>query len=287
MMISYANGIHIPTEQLALPFVDDPIGTLRGYRIFTACRTVRGKVFRLDDHVNRLFDSAETMYMNMPHTREEIFNIIQETVEKNKGHAEGDLLVEILLSGGSAGENGFSPKGNTHLYVIALPLKMWPARFYRHGIALASYPYERQFASVKLLNYVGGVIAHQTVVKKHNAQDALFVSVDKPHYVLEGTTFNFSVVKDGVIYTHPFDGRILAGITLKVTLMLARRMGTSVKEERMAYESLKEADESFITSSTRNVLPVTRVDDMVIGTGVPGTITMRLMEGFGQYVASY
>jgi branched-subunit amino acid aminotransferase/4-amino-4-deoxychorismate lyase len=164
---------------------------------------------------------------------------------------------------------------------------MWAEHFYQKGIALASYPYERQFASVKLLNYVGGVMAHQTVVKKHNAQDALFVSVNKPHYLLEGTTFNFSLVKDGVLYTHPFDGRVLAGITLTITGMLARRMGIPVKEERSPYESLKDADEAFITSSTRNVLPVVRVDDMVIGTGAPGKVTMLLMKSFDEYLACY
>lgn len=286
-MLSYARGMYVQTEQLALPFMDDAIGTLRGYRIFTACRTVQGKIFHLDDHLDRLFDCAGTVYMDMPWKKEELQRIVQETIEKNRGEAEGEMLVEVLLSGGPAAENGFAPAGNTHLYVIVFPLKMWPARFYETGIALATYPYERQFASVKLLNYVGGVVAHQTVVKQHNAQDALFVSVDEPHCFLEGTTFNFSLVKDGVIYTHPFDGRVLSGITLRVTLMLARRLGIPVKEERLPYESLREADEAFITSSTRNVLPVARVDDIVIGNGLPGNATRSLMKAFDEYLEKY
>lgn len=286
-MLSYARGSYVQTEQLALPFMDDILGTVRGYRIFTAARTVRGKVFHLDDHVNRLFDSAAEIYMEMPHTKEELRRIIEETAAKNMREAAGDLLVEILLSGGKSDSHGFAPKGQADLYVIVLPLKVWPRELYENGIALAAYPFERQFPSVKLLNYVGGVIAHQTVVKQHNAQDALFVSVAPPHYLLEGTTFNFSLVSDGIFYTHPFDGAVLPGITLEIVLKLAREKNILVKKERLPYEALRSVDEAFITSSTRGVIPVVRVDDIVIGEGASGTMTLSLISAFEEYLERY
>ena len=284
---SYARGSYVQTEQLALPFMDDILGTLRGYRIFTAARTVRGKVFHLDDHVNRLFDSAAEIYMEMPHTKEELKRVVEETVAKNNRETSGDLFVEILFSGGPADAIGVLPIGPAHLYIIVFPLKPRPESFYRDGISLAAYQYERQFPSVKLLNYVGGVIANQTVVKQHNAQDALFVSVSPPHYILEGTTFNFSLVSDGVLYTHPFDGAVLHGITLDITLKLAREKNILVKRERLPYEALRSADEAFITSVGRNIIPVIRVDDIVIGKGAPGAMTRSLMKAFEEYLAQY
>lgn len=286
-MISYARGTYVPTEQLAFPFMDDNLGTLRGYRIFTATRTVRGKVFHIDDHINRLYESAAEIYMETPHTKEELQSVIEKTVAKNSESVEGDLLIEILLSGGKGDSYGFIPIRAADLYVIALPLKVWPREFYEKGIALASYPYERQFPSVKLPNYVGGVIAHKTVVKQHNAQDALFVSSAAPHYILEGTTFNFSLISDGIFYTHPLDGAVLAGITLDIALKLAREKNILVKKELLPYEALRSTDEAFITSSTRGIMPVARVDDIVIGKGAPGPMTLLLMKAFEEYLGRY
>ncbi len=286
-LFSYARGSYVPTEQLALPFMDDILGTLRGYRIFTAARTARGKVFHLDDHLNRLFDSAVEIYMEMPHTKEELKHVVEETVAKNTAKTSGDLLVEILLSGGPADAIGMASLGPAQLYIIVLPLKPRPDGFYRDGISLASYPYERQFPSVKLLNYVGGVIANKTVVKQHNAQDALFVSVSPPHYILEGTTFNFTLISDGILYTHPYDGAVLPGITLDIALKLAREKNILVKRERLPYEALRSADEAFITSALRNIIPVVRVDDIVIGAGIPGHITKLLMKAFEEYLERY
>src|SRR3989338_1329735 len=114
---SYARGSYVQTEQLALPFMDDILGTLRGYRIFTAARTVRGKVFHLDDHVNRLFDSAAEIYMEMPHTKEELKHVVEDTVAKNNGETSGDVFVEILFSGGPADAIEVLPIIPAHLYI--------------------------------------------------------------------------------------------------------------------------------------------------------------------------
>lgn len=286
-LLSYARGTYVPTEQLALPFMDDILGTLRGYRIFTAARTVRGKVFHLDDHINRLYESAAEIYMDLPHTKEELRRIVEETVAKNSKDAEGDFLIEILFSGGKGDSYGFTPIGVADLYVIALPIKVWPRELYEKGIALASYTYERQFSSVKLPNYIGGVIAHKTIVKQHNAQDALFVGVVAPHYILEGTTFNFSLISDKILYTHPFDGAVFPGITLDIGLRLAREKNILIKRERLPYEALRSADEAFITSSFRNIMPVSRVDDIVVGAGAPGAMTLSLISAFDEYLERY
>lgn len=285
-MFSYANGKYVLSDELSLPVLADPVGTFRGFRIFTAARTIGGKVFSLQDHVDRLFNSAEKIYMTLPHSKDELRGIIQETVSKNSDR-QGDLLLEIIYSGGRAGENKLAPAGPAVLYILVLPFNALPDEWYSNGIKLASFAYQRQWPEIKLLNYVAGVIAHQTVVKEHQAQEALFVSPDEKKTVLEGATFSFFIVKDGVVSTHPLDGEILPGITRKVVLELAKKQGIEVKEDYFSYNDLEDVDEAFITSSTRNVVPTVGVDNTVIGKGAVGKTTKKLINAFSEYQTNY
>lgn len=286
-MLSYYNGKYVPTDELCLPVANDPIGTFRGFRIFTACRTLGDKVFHLEDHINRLFSSAEVIHMDLPHSRDELRGIVNETAAKNRAGQEEDLLLEIIYSGGRASVGGVAPAGPAVLYILVIPLKAPPDEWYEEGIRLAVYPYQRQWPEVKLLNYVGAVIAHQTVVKKYQAHEALFVSPAHQRTILEGTTFNFFIVRQGALITHPLDGKILPGITRKVALMLARQQGIEVKEEPFSYDVLAQASEAFITSSTRNLVPVVKIDDISIGAGRPGELTKKLERSFQEYQANY
>jgi len=287
-MLSYANGEYISTEKLAIPIASDIVGTIRGYRIFTACRTLGDKVFHLDDHIDRLFNSAGAIYMDLPQTKDELRGIVAETVAKNRQNQAGDMLLEIIYSGGVAADNGVAPIGPADLYIAVFPLKSPPDRWYREGMKLASYPYQRQWPEVKLLNYVGAVIAHQTVVKKFGADQALFITPDEKRIVLEGTTFNFFIVRRRTVTTHPLDGRILAGITRKVILQLAKQMtDIAIKEDYFVYNDLQSVDEAFIASSTRNIVPVVKIDDIVIGNGRPGVVTQNLSEVFKEYQNNY
>jgi len=286
-MFSYSNGNYVPTEELTLPVASDTIGTFRGFRIFTAGRTLGEKFFYLDDHIDRLFNSAKIIKMDLPHSKEELRKIILKIIEKNRQQSDDDILLEIMYSGGKAAENGVAPAGPADLYIVVFKLKLPPERWYKKGMILATFPYQRQWPEVKLLNYVGAVIAHQTVVKDYNADEALFVSPDDRKIILEGSTFNFFIVKDGVILTHPLDGKILPGITRKVALDLARQNNINIKEDYFTYNDLKSADEAFITSSTRNVVPVVRVDDIVISDGKPKSVSIKLGKLFAKYQQNY
>ena len=275
------------TNKLALPVKEDLIGTFRGFRIFTACRTLpNGKIFRLEDHINRLFSFAKVIHMKLPHNKNELKEIIREVITKNNRES-GELLLEIIYSGGKAASNGITPVGETLLYILVLPLNLPPEKWYQQGIKLASFPYQRQWPEVKFLNYVGAVIDNQTVVKKYGADEALFLSPDGKNIVLEGTTFNFFVVKKGIVFTHALDGKILPGITRKVILELAHKEGVEVKETNFSLNELAEMNEAFITSSTRNIVPVIRVDNIIIGNGKPGELTLKLAEIFKKYQINY
>ncbi len=286
-MLSYANGNYIPTEAVSINVSNDMVGTFRGYRIFTACRTLNGgKVFRMKDHIERLFRSAKELSMDLPHDRAGLKDLITSVVEKNKSH--GDMLLEIMYSGGKAAPAGVAPENPAHVYVLVFPLTPPPDDWHVNGISLASFTYQRQWPNVKLLNYVGGVIAHQTVVKKYGATEALFVSPIDSQTILEGTTFSLFVVDghDSVI-TPPVNGTILDGITRKVILELVRKAGITAEERKITLVELSNVKEVLLTSSTRNIVPVVKVDDTVIGDGVPGPMVKLLNNLLADYQRTY
>ena len=287
-MISYSNGKYMPTKEISINVSEDMVGTFRGYRIFTACRTLNGgKVFRLEDHVERLFRSAKDVYMDLPHDKDGLKNLISEVVSKNEGE-HGDLLLEIMYSGGKAAPAGVAPEGPAHVYILVFPLTPPPDHWYEKGVSLASYSYQRQWPNVKLLNYVGGVIAHQTVVKEYGSTEALFVSPKDNKTILEGTTFSFfAVSNNGTVITHPVNGKILDGITRKALLELMSENNIQFKEEEFTLNDLQNMDEAFLTSSTRNVVPVVKVDDIAIGNGKPGPSVEKLNDIYMKYQESY
>jgi len=272
-MISYSNGRWIPSDEMAFPIVADSVGSIRGYRIFTACKTVGGGIFRVEDHIRRLWDSAAELRMNLPHSPNELRGLLSEAVKKN-AVLGSELLIEIFYTGGPASANGTSPSGPAQLYILVLPLTPPTLETYRRGIALATFPYQRPFPSIKLTFYVGAVIAHHTVVPQYNADLPLFVCPTRGD-ILEGSIFNFFGVINNELVTPVCDGRILDGITRRHVIDLARTMNLGVRETVVS--NIQDLHEAFITSSTRNIVAVVRVDDRVIGSGSPGPITQRLM----------
>ncbi len=275
---------------MALPFLDDISGTIRGYRVFTACRTVREKIFRVEDHLNRLYLSASSLHMTPPLPREELRTLLGRVVEKNRaaGHGE-DLLLDVIFSGGLAGATMKKAATPAHLYVAVQELEHPPAEYYETGVTLAIFPYQRIHPHVKLLNYVGAVIAHQTVVPSFDAYEVLFVCPADRRTVLEGSTFTiFFVDTQGAILTPPLDGKILDSVTRRVILELLRpKREFDVREAPVDLEAALSFPEAFLVSTTRDVLPVTRFDDKAIGSGLPGPVTRSVMAVFKDYIDSY
>ncbi len=284
---SYANGEYVLTDEVSINVSQDMLGTFRGYRIFTACRTLNsGNVFRLEKHIERLFYSAKRLAMKLPHNPTTLQGIILRLVKKNL--PVGDMLLQIMYSGGAPAPGTMAPKGPAHLYILAFPLTTPSDEWYQNGISLASFVYQREWPEVKLLSYIGGVVANQTVVKDHKADDALFVSPLDNQTILEGTTFSiFAVDNDNHLLTPPLDGRILDGITRKVIIDLAKSNGLQLSEITITLNRLDEMKEMFFASSTRNVVPIIRVDSQIIGDGKPGQLTNYMGELMTSYQQSY
>lgn len=278
------------TEELVFPYWDDISGTIRGYRVFTACRTIRGKAFRLEDHLDRLYTSAASIFMTPPIPKDGLRKLVNEVIARNRElDSQIELLLNIILSGGLAGATMKKASVGAHVYIAAQPLVPPLPESYETGVALSTFAHQRMYADVKLLNYVGAIIAHQTVVPLRDAFDVMFVSPEDRQTILEGSTFTvFFVDEAGDILTPPLDGRILDSISRKVVLELLEKAGRPrLRQVSVRVEQIPSFREAFLASTTRNVLPVTRVDDLVLGDGAPGPVTREVMRLFESYLDSY
>jgi len=288
-IISYQRDRFVDTSELSLPFLDDVGGTIRGYRIFTACRTVNGRIFRLQDHLERLYFSARALHMVPPMDRDRLRALLEDVVERNLVLTEGeDLVVDVIFSGGLEG-NTMKQSGNgAHLYVAVQEMVPPPPQLYEQGAVLATYRHQRIYPDVKLLNYVGAVMAHQTVVPQYGAYEVLFVCPSDGETILEGSTFTiFFVDQGGEVLTPPLDGKILDSVTRRVVFELLKpRTEFGIKEARITLAMIPSMSECFLVSTTRNVLPVSRLDDKVIGAGKPGPVTRKVMAIFEEYLKS-
>lgn len=289
-ILSYQRDHFVPTAELTLPYVDDISGTIRGYRIFTACRTYRGKIFRLEDHLDRLYRFASSIYMKPPMDRDSLRQLMNDVVDRNRQLGiETDLLIDIIFSGGLAGSTMRQSGRPCHLYIAVQELEPPLPEFFERGMALATFPHQRIYPDVKLLNYVGAVLAHQSAVPEHDADDVLFIDPCDRKTILEGSTFTvFFVDSDRNIVTPPLNGRILDSITRRVVLeLLAPRKEFQVREVPVVVNQLPSFSEAFIVSTSRNVVPVTRIDATRIGSGSPGPVTGKMAAIFKEYLDSY
>lgn len=258
--------------------------------MFTACRTCGDKIFRVEDHLDRVYASASSLHMKPPVDRDSLRELLKEAVERNRqAGLSDDLLIDIIFSGGLAGSTMKQSGKGGFLYLAVQQLEPPPPEAYEKGMVLATHLHQRIYADVKLLNYVGAILAHQTVVPQFNADDVVFVYPEDRQTILEGSTFTvFFVNSAGEVLTPPLDGRILDSITRRVVLELLRpRPEFTIHEVPVYVSQLPSLREAFLVSTSRDVVPVTRIDATTIGDGKPGPVTRSILKAFREYLESY
>mmetsp|Transcript_4238 Transcript_4238/g.5932 ORF Transcript_4238/g.5932 Transcript_4238/m.5932 type:complete len:276 (-) Transcript_4238:76-903(-) len=269
-MVHYIDGQWVTDQEATLSVFD--LTVLRGYGAFDFLRTYNRKPFLLGEHVDRFINSANSLSLPFPKTKEEIQNLILEGIQKNDQLDE--IYVKLILTGGQA-DDGISPvPSRQKLLILFQKAGSYPEENFTKGIKLKLVEYERYMPEVKSLNYMSAVISLQQA-KKEGASEILYVSHD--HKILEGGTINFYGVLNGKLYTAP--DKVLYGITRMFILQLAKEIGIPVVEEYLDASKLKDLDEAFISSTTREVMPVAFVDDIGIAKS-PGPITDALMKAF-------
>lgn len=260
----FADGQIIPTESATLHPMD--LGLIRGYGIFDFFRTSGYTPLFLEHYLDRFIASAEKTHLSLPYSREQLRSIIRELIDKNDLYNGG---LRMVLSGGMS-ENHFSP-AQGKLFIFAESLTMPSEEKYQKGVKLLSLEYVRPISDIKTTNYTLPVW-HSVNWTRLGAEDVLY------HWngvVSESSRSNFFIVKNGVLHT-PSE-HILLGITRKKILELADNV---IIRSISLQEVFEDAEEAFISSTTKVLLPVTQLDDKKIGNGKPGPVTLEILEKF-------
>lgn len=273
--IFYVDGKFVEAQNAAIP-VDD-LALLRGYGIFDFLRTYNGKPFYLEAHIDRLFQSAGSIGLHLPWTRSQIIDIVEQTLVQNH-YKESNI--RVLVTGGPS-DDGILPRGNSRLLVMVTASKPKPLWWYEKGVTLSTYNTERDFPDAKSINYIAAIHALQKA-DKAGAVEALYIGENR--LVLECTTSNFFGFKGDRLITP--DSDILPGITRQVVLEIASN-AFKIEKRHLPLDELPYFDEVFITSSTREVLPVVGIDDMRFSEGKPGPRTLRMMALFSDFTKHY
>ncbi|MDN7025998.1 branched-chain-amino-acid transaminase [Methanoculleus sp. FWC-SCC1] len=276
-MIIYLDGRYVPEEEAKVSVFDH--GLLYGDGVFEGIRAYNGKIFQLEAHLERLYDSAKTLDLAVPISREEMAGVIRETLRKNN---LTDAYIRPIVTRGR-GDLGLDPRKCPKATVIVIAVE-WGAMYgdlYEKGLSAVTVsvrrtPAEAMPPNVKSLNYLNNILAKIEANYK-GGDEAIFF--DTNGYVSEGSGDNIFVVKNGEIVTPPTLNN-LRGITRLVVLDLARSLGITVREQNLGYYDLYSADEVFVTGTAAEVAPIRVIDGRIIGTGKPGPVTRQLMAGF-------
>ncbi len=270
--VYYLNGEYVAASQATLRLND--LGIVRGYGVFDLLRTYDGKLFKLHEHVLRLQRSAAAIGLDLPYGPEEIEHLARETYARNQ---IANATIRIVVTGGAA-DDFMTPPNRPTLAVLIEPIAPSSNDQYTKGVKLVTTELERIMPTVKSLNYITAIMAMKEA-KKAGAVEALYRTKDGR--VTEGTRANFFIIRGQALITPQEE--VLGGITRDVVLEIAED-DFQVREAPIAYAELETCDEAFITSSTKEILPVVQIDDITIGAGRPGPNTQKLMDLFHTYV---
>jgi branched-chain amino acid aminotransferase len=276
-MIIYLDGRFVPEEEARVSVFDH--GLLYGDGVFEGIRAYNGKIFRLDEHLARLYDSAKAIDLAIPLTKAEMTEVIKETLRQNSLR---DAYIRPIVTRGK-GDLGLDPLKCAKPTVIVIAVT-WGAMYgdlYEKGlraicVSVRRTPPESMPPNVKSLNYLNNILA-KIEANHRGVDEAIFF--DTRGHVSEGSGDNIFVVKDGVIITPPTLNN-LRGITRMVVLEIAASMGITLLERDLGYFDLYTADEVFVTGTAAEVAPIREIDGRVIGNGKPGPITRQLMAAF-------
>jgi len=258
-------------------------GLLYGDGVFEGIRVYREKVFELEAHIKRLYQSAKAIRLTIPMTQSKLVNAVEKTVEAN-GVIDGYIRLVVTRGVGNLGLNPFVCESST-VFIIADNIQLYPEELYETGMKVISATTVRNHPlaippQAKSLNYLNNILAKIEALDS-NVPEAIMYNHEG--YVAEATGDNVFIVRNGVIYVPPVEAGALEGITRAVVIRLAKKENIEVVEKNLTRFDLYICDEFFLTGTAAEVIGVVEIDGRVVGDGMPGPITKLLRKRFFEY----
>lgn len=274
----YLNGKLVDKEKAHISVFDH--GLLYGDGVFEGIRTYDGLIFRLNEHMDRLYRSAAAIELKIPMTKARMVEAIIETLKANN---LTDAYIRLVVTRGF-GDLGLDPRkcSAPTVFIITDKIKLYPRKYYQEGLEIITANTRRNFPKaldprIKSLNYLNNILAKIDAIKA-GTEEAIMLTHDG--YVAECTGDNIFIVKDGVLMTPPVEIGALEGITRDAVINLAKKAGIDFTEKLLRVEDLYSADEVFLTGTAAEIIPVVKIDKRMIKAGKPGKVTLKLWEEF-------
>ena len=255
-------------------------GLLYGDGVFEGIRAYNGRVFKLKEHIDRLFYSAKAILLEIPMTRAEMMKATVETIRVNKLR---DCYVRLVVTRG-VGNLGLNPRSckTPTVFIIAGKIQVYPAELYARGMEIVTVPTVRNLHSavnpaIKSLNYLNNILAK---IEANNAGVEEAIMLNAEGFVAECTADNLFIIKNGELFTPSLSAGALYGITRGTVMELATQLGVKVSEPNLTRYDLFNADECFLTGTGAEIMPVIKIDGRIIGNGKPGVLTLKLSEEY-------
>jgi len=274
----YLNGKLVDREDAVISVFDH--GLLYGDGVFEGIRTYDSLVFRLKEHIDRLYKSADAISLTIPLNKTEMMEAVITTLKANK---LSEAYIRLVVTRGP-GDLGLDPRKckKPTIFIIADKIALYPKEFYQKGLDIVTATTKRNLPQaldprIKSLNYLNNILAKIDAIKSGTAEAIMLTHDD---YVAECTGDNIFIVAGGELLTPPTDVGALEGITRDAVIGIARRTDVPVFEKMLRMEDVYGASEVFLTGTAAEIIPVVKVDERVIADGTPGKMTLKLWDEF-------
>jgi len=281
----YINGKFYEKSDAKVSVFDH--GLLYGDGVFEGIRSYKRRVFKLNEHIVRLYESAKSIMLDIPMTKDQMAKAVISTLKKN---ALDDAYIRLIVTRGE-GDLGLDPRkcrGHATVIIITDKIALYPEKYYKEGLKIVTVPTVRNLPEalnpqIKSLNYLNNILAK---IEANNAGCDEAIMLDSLGYVAECTGDNIFIVKGNHLYTPPQCMGTLRGITRDSVLEIARKSKISVHEHVITRHEVYISDECFLTGTAAEIIPVVSVDGRVIGEGKPGRMTAAITKKFRELTKS-
>ena len=276
----YLNGKFVEQSKAVVSVFDH--GLLYGDGVFEGIRSYDGLIFKLEEHIDRLFESAHTIMLAIPMTKAQLISVVKQSLRINKLR---DAYIRLVVTRGE-GDLGLDPRkcSKPTVFLIADKIQLYPKQLYDRGLELITVATQRNVPEalnpqIKSLNYLNNILAKIEAITA-GYEEAILLS--HSGYVTECTGENIFLVKGRQLLTPPPYIGVLRGITRQTVMELGTKQRLQVREDLLTRHDLFNADEVFLTGTAAEIVPVVKIDGRVIGQGKPGPVTKQLQQAFRQ-----